>query len=92
MVNELMTELHVDITDEETATITSLIDDATDMVNGSLGIVDNSKLVNESLYKRAIKTLTTQLYYDRTLSTGLSHGLILMLIQLEVKVADNGIK
>lgn len=86
MVNELMDELHIDATKEETATITALIDDAQIMVDSAIGIKSDTvnPLGGTPLYSRAVKTLATQMYYDRSLENGMSKGLIMMLEYLEL--------
>ncbi|TYC50759.1 hypothetical protein ESZ50_01570 [Weissella muntiaci] len=85
----LMDELHVDESPEELATIQSLINDASVIIRGSirddLSEEDVLKTAGD-LFNRLISALATQMYYDRTLTTGYSAGVQIMLNQLRAKV------
>lgn len=87
----VMAELNIDETPANTALITSLINQAQDIV---LHSVDSTKTAEDYadnlIFQRAVITLVTQLYYDRTLSSGLSLGLQMMINHLkgEASVGD----
>ena len=85
---ELMNELHIDQSPTELTTITNLINEATEIVNHS---VSSSKTHYRTspIYDLAIKTLATQLYYDRELSRGMSAGLLMMLDQLQGMISGS---
>ena len=88
----ILAELNLDTTPSNTALITNLISQAQDIIIHS---VDSTKTADDYKYnlifQRAVITLVTQLYYDRTLSSGLSIGLQMMIIHLkgQVVVDDN---
>lgn len=79
----VMNELHIDSSDIEMATIDGLIAQSTAIVNGSIDYEDYPAIVNDLIYDRAVITLTTAMYYDRTLADGMSKGLLLMLDHLQ---------
>ncbi|GAK30215.1 hypothetical protein WOSG25_020100 [Weissella oryzae SG25] len=85
----LLDELHVDESPEELATIKSLINDASVIIRGSIrdNLSEEDVLKTAgNLFNRLISALATQMYYDRTLSTGYSAGVQIMLNQLRAKV------
>lgn len=88
----IMAELNIDETPANTALITSLVGQAQDIIIHS---VDSTQTVDDYkdnlIFQRAAITLVTQLYYDRTLSNGLSIGLQMMINHLkgQVVVSDN---
>lgn len=86
---QLLDELHIDDTPEEEATICNLINMAKAIVDEAIQDIDNSKLVQDQLYLSAIKTLVTQLYYDRTLSEGKAPAVQLLIAHLQVKYGGN---
>ena len=87
-----MAELNLDSNDSNTTLITNLINQAQDIIIHS---VDSTKTVSDYssnyIFSRAVVTLVTQLYYDRTLSSGMSLGLRMMINHLkgEVTVSDS---
>ncbi|CAK1233619.1 hypothetical protein R53140_OCIKHKEL_00719 [Fructobacillus fructosus] len=84
-MEELATELNVDLTTEEMSTITSLIESAKALIKSAikLNVTDEQLLkINGELYNRLIKTLATSLYYDRELTSGYSKGTMIMLTNL----------
>ncbi len=83
-----MDELHIDQSPTELTTVTNLINEATEIVNHS---VNSSKTHYRTspIYDLAIKTLATQLYYDRELSRGMSAGLLMMLDQLQGMISGS---
>lgn len=85
----LMNELHIDVTTEEQMTIKTLINDASVIIRGSIkdDLTESQVLkCNGLLFNRLISALATQLYYDRTLSTGYSAGVQIMINQLRARV------
>ncbi|MDF7639958.1 head-tail connector protein [Lactobacillus sp. ESL0791] len=88
-VKELLAELHIDDTAEEEATMTDLLGQATAVVNHAIADVDNPNLPKDSLYISAIKSLATQLYYDRTLASGESQGVNALISAVEHKYSGD---
>ena len=91
----LMDELHIDQSDVETATIQALIDDAKEIVANSVSStmrVANMESKYSSLFDRAVKTLATQMYYDRELANGTSKGFQMTIDHLTTKVLLDGLK
>ncbi|WP_419154098.1 head-tail connector protein [Weissella viridescens] len=93
MVDEktIMAELHIDETEEETALIKNLIDDAETLIVGSISSQreinkDYVEKVNGQVFGRMVRTLVTDLYYDRTLTNGYSKGFRIMMNQLRSEV------
>ncbi|WP_054756632.1 head-tail connector protein [Liquorilactobacillus satsumensis] len=84
--NTMVAELNLDDDEDNTALVASLILDSKSLILDSLGLKDDSTLSGNVLYDRCLKTVVTQFYYDRTLSTGLSAGTMLMLIHLKAQV------
>lgn len=85
---ELMDELHIDQSPTELTTVTNLINEATEIVNHSVSSSETHYRTSP-IYDLAIKTLATQLYYDRELSMGMSAGLLMMLDQLQGMVSGS---
>lgn len=83
-----MDELHIDQNPTELTTVTNLINEATEIVNHSVSSSETQYQAS-STYDLAIKTLATQLYYDRELSRGMSAGLLMMLDQLQGMVSGS---
>lgn len=86
---QIMDELHIDVSDEETATITALIAQAQDIIRSSVDY--NQPLASYQQYPmfdRAVTTLVTQLYYDRELSEGMSNGLKMMINHLKGRMLN----
>lgn len=83
-----MDELHIDQSPTELTTVTNLINEATEIVNHSVSSTE-TQYQALSIYDLAIKTLATQLYYDRELSKGMSAGLLMMLDQLQGMVSGS---
>ncbi|WP_249662860.1 head-tail connector protein [Lentilactobacillus buchneri] len=86
---ELMDELHIDQSPTELTTVTNLINEATEIVNHSVNSSSKTHYQTSPIYDLAIKTLTTQLYYDRELSKGMSVGLLMMLDQLQGMISGS---
>lgn len=82
---QLLEELHIDDTSEEETTIRNLVSMAKAIVDEAIQDINNSELAQDKLYISAIKTLTTQLYYDRTLSEGKAPAVQLLIAHLQFK-------
>lgn len=82
---QLLEELHIDDTSEEETTIRNLVSMAKAIVDEAIQDINNSELAQDELYISAIKTLTTQLYYDRTLSEGKAPAVQLLIAHLQFK-------
>ncbi|QCS78671.1 hypothetical protein J0X23_05890 [Lactiplantibacillus plantarum] len=83
MAKQVCDELHIDQTDEELATITSLLVSSQLIVNDSIEYSDYPDIADSPLYLRAIVTLAQALYYDRSLTNGQPKGVLLMLDHLD---------
>lgn len=88
-VETIMAELNLDDSDKNL--ITNLLSQAQDIIIHS---VDSTKQITDFegnlIFQRAVITLVTQLYYDRSLSAGMSIGLQMMINQLKGQVKVNG--
>lgn len=90
--NELMDELHIDQNDEETKTVQNIIKDAQTLIRESCGsslTVQDYEDKYNPLFDRTVKTLATQMYYDRIGQNGTSKGLIMLLTHLRNEVEMN---
>ncbi|WP_461241095.1 head-tail connector protein [Paucilactobacillus sp. N302-9] len=83
-VENLITELNLDDTDETHQTVSSLIDESQSFIISS---VDSTKVpadfADNKMFDRAVKTMATQLFYDRTMANGTSLGLQMMINHLK---------
>lgn len=77
LASELLTELNLD--EAELATLQAQIEASIDIVKRSVGQLDET----DPTTVKAVKTIATQLYYDRTLSDGLSRGVMMMITHLQ---------
>lgn len=77
LASELLAELNLD--DAELTTLQAQIEASIDIVKRSVGQLDEA----DPTAIKAVKTIATQLYYDRTLSGGLSRGVMMMLTHLQ---------
>lgn len=84
-----MSELNLDETDDNTNLVYALLMQSEELIKDSLGISDLTVLNGNPLYERCVSSIVTQFYYDRTLSTGLSNGTLLLLIHLKGQVLPN---
>lgn len=89
----MLDELCLDATDETTQLITDLLSQSESIIRDS---VDKTKTIDsyeqDPIFIRAAKTLCTQLYYDRTLTGGMSIGLQMMINHLKGEVGADGYK
>ncbi|WKF86020.1 hypothetical protein [Lacticaseibacillus pantheris] len=84
LAQALLNELNLD--DAELATLKAKAAEAEVIVRRSIDFSDES----DTGFSGAVKVMATQLYYDRTLSTGLSNGMIMMLTQLRAHSGTTG--
>ena len=89
----MLDELCLDATDETTRLITDLLSQSERIIRDSVDKTNPlSDYEQDPIFIRAAKTLCTQLYYDRTLTGGMSLGLQMMINHLKGEVADDGYK
>lgn len=89
IVSSLLSELNLDSTDENTTLITSLVNDANDLTLSAIDSNVSFEIYSQNLtYIRAIKTLATQMFYDRTLENGAAMGYRMMLTKLQGQQAE----
>lgn len=87
----LLAELNLDDVDETRATIDSLMKQARAVLVSAINSnVDLKVYMNDDLFLGALDTLTTQLFYDRTLENNFSLGVQMMLVQLQAKYLNEG--
>ncbi|MCM0598317.1 head-tail connector protein [Periweissella fabalis] len=83
---DLIAELNLDESDETTQLITNLIETSKVIVSQAVNSkVDQTIFEADLVYQRAIMTLATQMFYDRTLDGGLSLGLKMLIENLQGK-------
>lgn len=87
----MMQELNLDQTPENKTVIMALLDEADAMIRTSV----DSKAPKEAffadpIYQRCLKSLVTQLWYDRTLENGMPKGIQMMIVHLQGEVRDGG--
>ena len=88
IVTSLLNELNLDETDENKALITNLVTDANDLTLSALSQTDTfATYSSNQTYIRAVKTLATQLFYDRTLANGTAKGYRMMVAKLQAQKA-----
>lgn len=80
---KLRDELNLDDFDETNTLLTDLLKQSEAIVLDSTNYKSYEQVSNKDIFTRAVFTLATQLYYDRTLSEGLSKGLQMMLNHLQ---------
>lgn len=86
-VQELMSELNIDDSPDEQATLSSLIVDATDLVKSSVNYsLADDEYAKYPIFNRAVKATATALYYDRALENGLPAGVKIMLTHLQARL------
>lgn len=91
IVNELLSELNLDVNDTNTELINSLVNDAQAIVLGSVSSTKTSDhYASNKIFQRAVKTLATQLFYDRTLANGTAVGYRMMITQLQAQEEVEG--
>ncbi|GBG95194.1 hypothetical protein LFYK43_16530 [Ligilactobacillus salitolerans] len=82
--SKVLTELNLDETDENMQTVTSLVEQSAHIVANSISQdVSQDVFEDNDIYERAVITLATDLYYNRTLPDGLSLGLQMMINTLK---------
>lgn len=92
---DLADELHIDSSPVELATLSTLISDASALIRGSIShdLTEEAVIaVAPEQFNRLVGSVASSLYYDRALTSGFSHGQMLILQQLTgiVKGGANG--
>lgn len=80
---KLRDELNLDDFDETNTLLIDLLTQSEAIVLDSTNYKNYEQVSDKDIFTRAVFTLATQLYYDRTLSEGLSKGLQMMLNHLQ---------
>lgn len=81
---QLIAELNLDETPETIQVLNELISSSKVIVSRSVNSTVSSETYEaDVIYQRAVATLATQLFYDRTLSGGMSLGLKMMIETLQ---------
>lgn len=85
-------ELNLDSSEETDTLLTDLLVQSEAFVQDSLEDtnVDEFSDNDKAMYIRAVYTLATQLYYDRSLENSISKGLQMMLIHLRARGLKDG--
>ena len=81
--DEMMTELNLDQTPENNAVISELIKDSAEIIMDSFTSNLSASAKADPIYIRAVKALTTAMYYDRSLSGGFPLGVNIMIDHLK---------
>jgi len=83
--DDLLAELHID--DTERAAVERAMTTASEYVRSAVDYnIAASVYESEPMYDALIVALVTQLYFDKELSTGLSRGALMLLIQLKARL------
>lgn len=86
-VKELMSELNIDDSPDEQATLASLVTDATDMVKSSVNYsLSDDEYAEYPLFNRAVKALASAMYYDRSLEAGMPKSVEFMIAHLQARI------
>ncbi|MFR0504285.1 head-tail connector protein [Limosilactobacillus reuteri] len=83
--DEMMTELNLDQTQENNAVISELIKDSAEIIMDSFTSNLSASAKADPIYIRAVKALTTAMYYDRSLSGGFPLGVNIMIDHLKAR-------
>lgn len=91
LVNEAMNELNLDDVGTTKQTIQLLVVQSIEIVKHSVNSkVGTDKYLQDELFKRAVLTMTTQLFYDRTLESGMSLGFQMLVVHLQAEYGLEG--
>lgn len=86
---ECIRNLNLDEIDETKSQISSLLQQAQAVLINAINTdVPLAEYLNDNLFIAACETLTTQLFYDRTLENSLSLGVQMMIVQLQARYAN----
>ena len=84
IVEDLLNELNLDETDENKQTVQSIMEQSEQIIMNSISQdVSQDVFEQNNIFTRAVITLATDLYYNRTLPDGLSLGLQMMINTLK---------
>ena len=90
LAKQVCDELHIDQTDEELATVTTLLNGSQAIIDDSIELATYPAIVDNPLYTRAIITLGQAMYYDRNLANGQPKAVILMVDHLNAICLTEG--
>lgn len=83
-VDDMLTELNLDATEENNEVVSGLIQDSQDIILSSFSSnLNASELKTDRTYIRAVKALCTFMYFDRSLSAGVPKGVQMLITQLQ---------
>ncbi|MCJ1993798.1 hypothetical protein GYN24_04295 [Lactococcus piscium] len=88
---ELLSENHIDESDEEIDTMSSLISSASALIRGSISdVLTDEHVLNvmPDQYNRTISALATRFYYNRDLSEGYGLGIQIMINQIRARMLE----
>ena len=76
-VDEMLSYLSLDNTEENNEVVSGLVEDATAYINSTFNSTNlsASELVKDRVYVSAVKALASFMFYDRTLSQGVPLGI-----------------
>lgn len=85
--SQLMASLNIDESESESATVKTLIGQASDLVKSSVNYnLTDDEYANYPLFDAAVSSLATALYYDRSLSSGMPHAVTIMITHLQARL------
>lgn len=86
LVDETMSELNLDDVGSTKQTIQSLVAQSIEIVKHSVNSnISTERYLQDQLFQRAVLTMTTQLFYDRTLESGMSLGFQMLIVHLQAE-------
>lgn len=87
----MLQELNLDETEDNKRIITALLDEADAMIRNSVDRkASKADFEKDPIYTRCLKSLVTQLWYDRTLQDGMPVGIQMMIVHLQSEVSEDG--
>lgn len=82
-----MASLNIDESESESATVNTLINQASDLVKSSVNYnLSDDEYAKYSLFDAAVSSLATALYYDRSLNGGMPHAVTIMITHLQARL------
>lgn len=86
LVDETMVELNLDDVGTTKQTIQSLVGQSIEIVKHSVNSeISTDQYLQDQLFQRAVITMATQLFYDRTLESGMSLGFQMLVVHLQAE-------
>lgn len=91
LVDETMAELNLDDVGTTKQTIQTLVDQSIEIVKHSVNSnISTEEYMEDKLFQRAVITMATQLFYDRSLESGLSLGFQMLVVHLQAHYGLEG--